>query len=287
MISLAGAPWLIGAWLIAASCFLVGFRTRLSGAVLTVVVGYYLLAEGGFYSNHIYFLLLVVFLLTVADSGATLSVDWLLRGRPITEIAYGPVLLLKIQVTIVYFFAGVAKLNPAFLSGAVLPEMLSSFPDAWMSPELAITASWAATILEFYLVFALWNRGLRLSAILFGVIFHGLIVVTMSFYAGLITYSTTIVATYWLYLSDEEMAALLRRVAGFLGSDRERYGTASRRSLLRVVAEVTLVRGFVAIVAGHAGDHVGRFFLEDGFALSHWSMAFLTGDLDLFVVPLV
>ena len=224
-VSLAAAPWLIGIWLIAAFCFLVGFRARLSGAALAVTIAYYLLADGSFYSNHIYFLLLIVFLLTVADSGAAFSVDWLRRGKPSAEVAYGPVLLLKIQVAIVYFFAGIAKLNPAFLSGDVLPEKLSSFPDAWISPELAIAASWATMILEFYLVFALWIRRLRLSAIIGGLIFHGLIVVTMSFYAGLITYSTTIVATYGLYLSDEEMAALWRRVSGFLDFDRERLGT--------------------------------------------------------------
>jgi hypothetical protein len=145
---------------------------------------------------------------------------------PRAEVAYGPVLLLKLQVAIVYFFAGIAKLNPAFLSGEVLPENLSSFPDAWMTPEVAIAASWAAMMLEFYLVFALWIRRLRMSAIFFGLIFHGLIVVTMSFYAGLITYSTTIVATYWLYLSNEEVAVLRQRIAGFLGSDGERYETA-------------------------------------------------------------
>ena len=225
-VSLVAAPWLIGIWLIAAFCFLVGFRTRLSGAVLAVTIAYYLLADGSLYASHIYFLLLIVFLLTVADSGAAFSVDWYLRGMPRAEVASGPVLLLKLQVAIVYFFAGIAKLNPAFLSGEVLPENLSSFPDAWMTPEVAIAASWAAMMLEFYLVFALWIRRLRMSAIFFGLIFHGLIVVTMSFYAGLITYSTTIVATYWLYLSNEEVAVLRQRIAGFLGSDGERYETA-------------------------------------------------------------
>jgi hypothetical protein len=214
-VSLAAVPWLIGIWLVAAFCFLVGFRTRLSGAVLTAVIGYYLLAGASLFGNHIYFLLLIVFLMTIADSGAVFSVDWYLRARPNTKIAYGPVLLLKIQVAIVYLFSAIAKLNPAFLSGDVLLEKLSSFPDAWMSPELAITVSWATMILEFYLVFALWIRRLRLSAIISGLIFHGLIVATMSFYAGLITYSTTIVATYWLYLSEEEMDSL-RRWAGRL-----------------------------------------------------------------------
>jgi len=66
--------WLvIGVWLAANIGLLLGFRTRLSGALLTVMLAFTLLADQQLYSNHLYLMTVVAALLSIGDSGAALS----------------------------------------------------------------------------------------------------------------------------------------------------------------------------------------------------------------------
>jgi hypothetical protein len=107
---------------------------------------------------------LMTLLLTFVESDAALSVRALLgHGRP--QVIYWPVLLMKIQVSLVYFFAAVAKLNPVFLSGA------------------------------------LWIPRLRLVAIAIGVVMHALVPIVFGMYAGLIVFNLATISIYPLFFA--------------------------------------------------------------------------------------
>jgi len=211
--------WMAGyilLWAAAAFSFMVGYRTRFSGGLLCALIAYHLAADQNFFASHVFFLLHVVLLLTIGNSGAVLSVDWFRRGRLPGEVLAWPVHLLKLQVSIIYFFAAVLKLNPGFISGDRLR-------DALKVTETSSGMDWvwwlsAATIaLEFYLSFALWSRRLRPTAILMGVGFHAAIPLSMGLYGGLIVFSTTIVGTYWAYLSTREIDWLHNRLEAVAG----------------------------------------------------------------------
>lgn len=211
--------WMAGyilLWAAAAFSFMVGYRTRLSGGILCALIAYHLAADQNFFWSHILFLLHVVFLLTIANSGAVVSVDWYRRGCPPEDVPAWPVTLLKLQVSITYLFAGVLKLNPMFLSG-------DRMRIAFKAVETSSGMDWiwwlsAATILlEFYLPFALWSARLRLSAIFLGIGFHTAIPLGIGLYGGLLVFSTTIVGTYWAYLSAGEIDWLHDRLEGVAG----------------------------------------------------------------------
>jgi hypothetical protein len=173
-------PLFTAAWLAAALAFGLGFRTRLAGAVLSVCMGYTLLMDQQLYSNHLYLFVVLLGLMTLADSGARLSLDARLRG-PRPQIPLWPIALLRLQVSILYGFAVLAKLNPMYLSGAVVaqfitPEALALLETAWPRATLLPLLAVLSIGLELFLALALWSAPFRLPALLLGAGFHALLV---------------------------------------------------------------------------------------------------------------
>lgn len=168
-------PALAVAWLGAALAFGLGWRTRRAGAALATAMAATLLADQQLYSNHLYLLAWAVGLLCLADAGARYSLDARVRGA--REVPRWPVLLLRVQASVVYFFAAASKVNLHFLSGGVLavsmrwtgplavPEVLGS---RWVLFALAL----ATVALELWLSVALWSRRLRPGAIRLGILLH-------------------------------------------------------------------------------------------------------------------
>jgi hypothetical protein len=176
----AALPLFIGLWLCVALAFALGLGTRLCGAILTLSMAYALFFDQQLYSNHLYLATLVVLLLTIAESGARFSFDARRSGGRDLILEW-PILLLKIEISIVYFYAALLKINPQYLSGA----MLTSFWPfnelaargggwAWVLPILAV----ASILTELFLAFALWVPHLRWLALAVGVGFHMLIIWT-------------------------------------------------------------------------------------------------------------
>ncbi len=153
--------WLvIGTWLAAGVGLLLGFRTRLSGGLLTAMLAFTLMADQQLYSNHLYLMTVVTALLTVGDSGAAISLDARRRGERL-EVPAWPVALIKLQVSVVYGYAALAKLNPDFLSGSVVASYLRrdgflAVPADWRSLEPMLVLSVLAVCMEAFLAVALW-----------------------------------------------------------------------------------------------------------------------------------
>lgn len=176
---LAALPSYITLWCIAAVLVTLGVLTRLASIMLLALLCYILLLDQRLYSNHLYLLSVVVLLLALADSGASWSIDARWSGTR-SSIAAWPVLLLKLQVSIVYGFAALAKINPVYLSGAVLSQgfdraVIQRVPTTW----LPITLSTLAVIsiaAELFLAVALWSVRWRWLALLCGIGLHSFII---------------------------------------------------------------------------------------------------------------
>ena len=169
---------LLGVWGIAALLFMVGWRTRVAGAVLAATLASVLFIDQQMYNNYLYLMVLSVGLLTIADSGAALSLDARGRHRGGQEtVAAWPILLLCVQVSIVYGFAALAKLNPDFLSGSVVASYLRrdgplAVPDAWRALEPMLVLSVLAICSEAFLAVALWSRRWRPAGLVVGLALH-------------------------------------------------------------------------------------------------------------------
>jgi uncharacterized membrane protein YphA (DoxX/SURF4 family) len=177
----AWVSWFTIVWCVSALCVAIGFLTRLSGTVLTLVIAYALLVDHQTYSNHLYLYALMAFLLTLADSGAAFSYDaW--RAKRQDTIRRWPVLLICWMVSIVYIYAVACKINPEYLAGNVLKSFvvadgLALVPLAWQTSFLLVL-SYATLITELFLAIALWFRRWRVAALVLGVLFHAALVFT-------------------------------------------------------------------------------------------------------------
>ena len=143
-------------------------------------MGYALIIDQQTYSNHLYLLSLIVFLLTLADSGRALSID--ARGQDAPSIPAWPVTLLKLQVSIVYVFAALSKINVVYLSGVVIylslqPSLKMLVAGHAATPVLMMLVAVFSVLVELWLAVALWRRKWRSAAVVVGIAFHvGLIV---------------------------------------------------------------------------------------------------------------
>jgi hypothetical protein len=178
-LSLHAAPFYLIAWLIASLGFTVGLFTTFMGALLAGVIAYQLTVDMNLYSNHVYLLFLSVTLLTVGKSGAAISIDrFLSHGPPVLTVPYLPVFLLRYQVSVMYFFTAIQKINLTFLSGTVLQRSLI-FGAIINFPALYRAMSAVVIIAELFLAIGLWIKPLRRWVFLFGFIFHAIIPVFM------------------------------------------------------------------------------------------------------------
>jgi hypothetical protein len=138
-----------------------GWRPRVSGGVLAIVLWSTLAMDQQFYGNHLYLLALVS---TVLAFGAASR-----RGGPGRPEAAA---VLKVQVSIVYAYSALAKLNLAWLSGAVLAHYsVGPLARAGGLSGVYPAAALLTPLIELGLAVALWSRWYRQACIV-GVLFH-------------------------------------------------------------------------------------------------------------------
>jgi uncharacterized membrane protein YphA (DoxX/SURF4 family) len=200
---------LTGLWLAASIALIIGYRARLAAFVVFLCAVFVHFVDMNFWAHHMYFLILMVLLISLTESDAMWSVRWQRDGRPVRDVTAWPVLLMKIQLSLVYFFTAVAKVNPVYLSGDVLlgraaiPAILAGSP----AIEVIAVATVAA---EFFLSVGLWIRPLRMWALFVGVVLHGLIPIAMGPYAGLVTFSFATMGVYVLFFDGRDWRRFAR-----------------------------------------------------------------------------
>ncbi len=166
LMGLAAVGVLLGAW------------TRLSALAFFVTFTYAELIDKTTYLNHYYLVSLIALLLVFVPAGAVASID-ALRGKAPQAAASWAYVLFRIQVGVVYVFAGFAKLNADWLIGA---EPLTT----WLQVHAGVPAvgplladplaaqlmSYAGAVFDLSIVpLLLWNRSRR-AAYAVAVLFH-------------------------------------------------------------------------------------------------------------------
>ena len=193
-------------WVLAAVAFVIGWKTRIAGAVLACVIGYNLMLDQQLYSNHLYLLFLIVVLMTITDSGAAISMD--ARRAERATVSGWPIWLLKIQVSIVYIFSAIAKLTSQYLSGEVLTESLKQYgfftvPMAWRVPLAMKLLAIVAIGMELFVGLGLWSKRLRPLAVIAGVLFHAFIIAALdSSRLSLSIFALEMFAVYLLFFDE-------------------------------------------------------------------------------------
>ena len=195
-----------------------GWRYRLSVAVFGGLFTYLHLLDSTNYINHYYLISLLCGLLFFMPAQAAHSLDlWQGRVQARRDIPAWMLYLLRFQFALVYIFAGLAKLNYAWLFEAMPLKiwLLQSTEYPLIGPlfryhEVHFLMSWGGALYDLSIVgFLLWGRSRR-WAYLAVCGFHGL--TGWLFDIGL--FPPLMIAGTLLFFSPEAQGAFLRRILG-------------------------------------------------------------------------
>ena len=247
-------PIVLAAWFVAAGALALGWRGRIAAAGLALVAAF-VMAFAGMYSNHLYLLATFAALLALVDTRADTVPAWQLW-------------LLQLQVSVVYVFSALAKLNADFLPGNVLYYRASS---SMFLPDLEPVAvaplfaglSVVAILSELVIAGALWSERLRALAFGLGGLLHtGMLVAissTPELALRLVVFEMLMLSSYLLFVAP---APLARTVVwddgcGFCRTWVTWFGRLDWLHALRFVGRSDLERnGTSAVLARHALEAV-------------------------------
>jgi vitamin K-dependent gamma-carboxylase len=149
-----------------AFCVMTGFFYRITSWLLFFSFSYWFLLDSTRYLNHLYFTALVAFLLACIPAHRAVSFDAKRNPEIKSEtIPQWCLWILQVQIGIVYFYAGLAKLNPDWMKGEPIRSWLSDRRDypligPWLDTEGAVMFfGHGGTLFDLLVVPAiLWKR---------------------------------------------------------------------------------------------------------------------------------
>ena len=149
----------------AAALFLaIGFHYRAASILYFVLYTYAFLLDKAQYNNHYYLICLLAFLFAATNADRGFSIDAVRRRLP-SQVPAWQVYLFRLQVCIVFFYAGVAKINADWLSGEPVRAWLASRSDYFLIGPLLLKEwfvflyAYAGLLFDLGIGFALlWSR---------------------------------------------------------------------------------------------------------------------------------
>ncbi len=198
---------LFAVWTLLAAALTLGLRARLAAAGLALLAAVAMLLDQQVYSNHLALMAVLCGLLALGQPAAVWSLD-ARRRPPVAASPYWPVLLIKIQISTLYGFAALSKLNDVYLSGEVLERSTWGFVNKLGDPIL-IVAAVAGVAVELFLSVGLWNERLQRIAFPLGLSFHLLIVATFDNPLPLIPFALLALSPYVLFLRAKPASRLV------------------------------------------------------------------------------
>jgi hypothetical protein len=193
-----------------------GFYYRLSITALFLSFTYIELIDKTTYLNHYYFVSMICFLMIFLPAHVYFSIDayrnTALRANKIPQWCIDSV---KLFVCVLYFCAGLAKINPDWLLHALplkiwlparndMPVIGFLFNYSWVH----YLFSWFGCLYDLSIPFLLWNKRTRLVAYIFVILFH--VLTSILFPIGMFPYIMIITASIFF------SAAFHQRIIQFI-----------------------------------------------------------------------
>ena len=175
-----GMYMIFGAMFLSAIGIMLGSFYRFSAIVFFLTFTYVELIDKTNYLNHYYFVSIIAFLLTLVPANRAFSIDTLLKpSLKIDLVPRWTIDIFKLQLGLVYFFAGIAKLHPDWLFNAMplriwlpakahLPLIGQFLEYAWV----AYAFSWFGAMYDLMIPFFLLKKQTRSYAYVAVVVFH-------------------------------------------------------------------------------------------------------------------
>ncbi len=173
---------------------MIGFKYKLSSLTFFLTFTYVELIDKTNYLNHYYFISIVALLMIFVPAGKYFSIDIFLNPKKkTTHIPYLFIFIFQLQLGLVYFFAGVAKLNYDWLFEAqplrIWLQPLTHIPIIGYFMDklwIAYFFSWFGAIYDLSIPFFLSAKKTRVYAYFFVIAFH--ILTRVLFQIGMFPY---------------------------------------------------------------------------------------------------
>ena len=184
-----------------AALLTLGIAPRTMSALLCTGWCYVFLCEQARYLNHIYLLVLLLFMLAWIPSGNDFGLAQL-RGKPRRKIPALGLLALRSQMGVVYFFGGIAKINYDWLDGVPLDSWLSNRSDLLLIgplldlPLSGLTFAWAGLAIDLFAWPFLEHRIARYMMFALLAAFH--VTNFFLFHIGIFPWMALAITTLWL-----------------------------------------------------------------------------------------
>lgn len=182
----------------ASLAMVLGLANTLPSVLVAGSAGAVLLADQQTYSNHLVLLMMMAAWLSLSRADQAFSVS---RSPKSARVPYWPAFLVKVQITSLYAWTAVAKVNEQYLSG----EVMGTYLHGWVpiSSGLLPLAAVLSILAEAFLAVALWIPQLRKSAYVVGAGLHFGIVVLLESPAPLVGFGALMLAGYVIFAYGE------------------------------------------------------------------------------------
>ncbi|CAM1333347.1 HTTM domain-containing protein [Tenacibaculum aestuariivivum] len=165
---------------IAALCIGFGFIYKVATILFFLTFTYLELIEKSWYLNHYYFVSLVAFLLILVPANKNYSIDSkLFTNKKLLYVPNWTINIFKLQLAVVYFFGGIAKLKADWLFNAqplsIWLKAKTNIPFiGWLFEynSMPYIFSWYGMLYDIIIPFLLWIKKTRPIAYFLVVIFH-------------------------------------------------------------------------------------------------------------------
>jgi vitamin K-dependent gamma-carboxylase len=225
-----------------------GFLYRVSAALFCLGYTYAFLLDEALWVNHRYLICLFSFLLIFVPADRAFSIDAWMNPKLRSQTAPAWSLwLLRAQIGVVYFFAGLAKLSPDWLRGEPMRVWLAGnthFPliGRFFHEKIAVYSfSYAALLFDLCIVPLLFWRRTRVAAFCVALCFHLLNV----FLFNIGVFPWLAIAATTLFLTPSWPRRLLSMFGK--GNPPATVGQAERLSPTKEGAVLALVIAYIAI----------------------------------------
>ncbi len=157
----------------------IGYKYKISIILFFLSFTYIELIDKTTYLNHYYFVSIISFILIFVPANCKFSVDSFIDKIEYEKVPNWTIDVIKVMLFIVYFYAGLAKINSDWLIRAMplsiwlpgkydLPIIGFLMDEKWV----AYAMSWCGMIYDLLIGFFLFSKKYRNVAFLFVVIFH-------------------------------------------------------------------------------------------------------------------
>ncbi len=212
-----GMHLLFTGMLAAALLITLGWFYRVACVLFFFTFTYVELIDSSNYLNHYYFISLVSFLLIWLPANRYFSFDVLFDPqRKLNLVPLWAVGVIRLQVGLVYFLAGIAKLNPDWLLEALpmkiwLPAKSHLFlvGSLLYKSWVAYLFSWFGAIYDLFITFFLLHRKTRPVAYIFVLVFH---LATAVFFPGIGVFPYVMIVSSLVFFSSDWHYRLLKAI---------------------------------------------------------------------------